>query len=61
MLTWIAWKGIVLTSKLRTYAKLNCLKWNCFLILKLYLQKTELFEIELFWHLTVGKQKQYLY
>ena len=23
------------TLKLCTYAKLNCLKWNCFLILKL--------------------------
>ena len=30
-------------TKLRTYAKLNCLKWNCF------------------WHLTVCKQKLYLY
>ena len=30
MLNWIVWNGIVLTSKLCTYAKLNCLKWNCF-------------------------------
>ena len=32
-----------------------------FLALKLYLRKTELFKIELFWHLTVCKQKLYLY
>ena len=32
-----------------------------FLTLKLYLCKTELFEIELFWHLTMSKQKLYLY
>ena len=32
-----------------------------FLTLKLYLDKTELFNIELFWHLTVCKQDQYLY
>ena len=37
------------------YAKFNCLK------LKLYLRETELFEIELFWHLTVCKQKIYLH
>ena len=35
-LNWIAWKGnvfdnkIVLTFKLRAYAKLNYLKWKCF-------------------------------
>ena len=32
-----------------------------FLTMKLYSRLTELFEIELFWHLTVGKQKLYLY
>ena len=32
-----------------------------FLTLKLYLHYIELFEIELFWHLTMGKQKLYLY
>ena len=30
-----------------------------FLTLKLYLRLTELFEIELFWYLTVCKQKPY--
>ena len=29
--------------------------------MKLYLPKTELVEIELFWHLTGRKQKLYLY
>ena len=32
-----------------------------FLTMKLYLCKIELFEIELFWHLTVREQKLYLY
>ena len=32
-----------------------------FLTLKLYLLSTELFEIELFWLLTVCKQNLYLY
>ena len=32
-----------------------------FLTLKLYLHETELFNIELFWHLTVSKQNLYLY
>ena len=30
MLNWITWNRTVLTCKLHTYAKLNCLKWNCF-------------------------------
>ena len=30
MLNWIAWNKTILTYKLRTYAKLNCLKWNYF-------------------------------
>ena len=33
MLNWIAWNRTVLTFKLRIYAELNCLKWNCFCIL----------------------------
>ena len=32
-----------------------------FLTLKLYLRQTELFEMELFWHLTVCKPNLYLY
>ena len=35
-------------TKLRTYAKLNCLKENCFDILASYLCLAELLEIELF-------------
>ena len=31
-----------------------------FLIMKLYFNSTELFNIELFWHLTVCKQNLYL-
>ena len=31
------------------------------LISKLYLNETELFNIELFWHLTVCKENLYLY
>ena len=31
------------------------------LTLKLYWHKTDFFNIELFWHLTVCKQNQYLY
>ena len=30
MLNWIAWSRTDLKFKLHTYAKLNCLKWNCF-------------------------------
>ena len=32
-----------------------------FFTLKLYLHEIELFNIELFWHLTVYKQNLYLY
>ena len=32
-----------------------------FLTLKLYLHETDLFNIELFWYLTVYKQSLYLY
>ena len=31
LLNWIAWNRTVLIFKLHTYAKLNRLKWNCFL------------------------------
>ena len=37
------------------------MKRNCFLTLKLYLHLTELFNIELFWQLTLCKQNLYLY
>ena len=30
LIKWIDWNRTVLTFKLRTYAKLNCLKYNCF-------------------------------
>ena len=30
VLNWIAWNRTVSTFKLRTFAELNCLKWNCF-------------------------------
>ena len=79
MLNWIACDRTVkafklrTSFKLRTYDKLNFLKYKCFcmlnwivwkklfLTLKLYFRLTELFEIEPFWHLTVSKQKLYLY
>ena len=51
MINWIICNKAVLTFKLRTYAKLNCLKWNCFCMfftLIVYLQESELLEIELF-------------
>ena len=32
-----------------------------FLTLKLYLLENELFDIELFWHLTECKQNRYIY
>ena len=68
MLSWIAWNITVLAFNLRINANLNCLICNCFwklnrivwnitvFILKLYLRWTELFEIDMFWHLTVFKQ-----
>ena len=34
---------------------------NVFLTFKLYLRSTELFEIELFWHLTECKQNLFLF
>ena len=35
MLNCIARKRTFFTFKLRTYAKLNCLEWNCFSMLNL--------------------------
>ena len=39
LLNWIARNRTVLTGKLHTFAKLNCLKWNGFFTLKLYYAK----------------------
>ena len=33
IVNWITWNRTVLTFKLHTYAKLNCLKWNFFSML----------------------------
>ena len=65
-LKWIAWNSnvfdndneTVLTFKLHAYAKLNYLKWCCFFDIETVL-KTELFNIGLFWHLSVCKQNLY--
>ena len=40
---------------------MNCLKWNCFWYWNFTFAKLELFEKELFWHLTMCKQKVCLY
>ena len=40
-------------TKLCTYAKANCLKWNCFCPWNCIIMVTELFDIELFWHLLI--------
>ena len=47
---WIAWNRNVLMFKLRTCAKLNCLKWHCFCMLKWFVWNRTVFyiEIELF-------------
>ena len=58
MQNWIALNWSVLASKLCNNAKLNCLKRNCFLTLKLFLRNTELFEIEQFWTLIEYEQKK---
>ena len=55
VLNWITWNRTFLTLKLLTYAKLSCLNKAIFVCL------TELFEIELFWHSNVCKQKLYSY
>ena len=57
MLNWITWNKTVLIFKLRTVL----FEMELFLTLKLCLRWTELFEIELFWRLTVRRQKLYLY
>ena len=65
-LGWVAWSGnvfdnwTILTFMLHAYVGLNCLKWSCFLTLKLYLHWTELFGVELFWHLAVCGRDLYL-
>ena len=54
---------------IKPYLYLNCvimlnwIIWNgtVFLVLKLYLHLIELFNIELFWHLTLCKQNLYLH
>ena len=71
-LTGSTWQGPIYGSnrtKPCTHAKLNCLKYNCLYILKwtvwnrtvidietVYSCKTELFEIQPFWHVTVCKR-----
>ena len=67
MLNWIVWIGIVWLNwivwnrndfkKLNYVLKLNCIVWN----VTVFDIETELFNIELLWHLTVGKQNLYLY
>ena len=65
-LNWIAWNRnlfdnyTVLTFKLRTHAKLNCLKWNCFWYWNCTYTKLNFFYIELFCHLTVSKKESVL-
>ena len=46
------WPGVVEPDRVLSMGQIEL---KCVLIL------TELFEIELFWHLTVAKQKLYLY
>ena len=46
MLNLIAWNRPVLTFKLQTYAKLNCLKWNCFCMLNWIVWNRTVFDIE---------------
>ena len=43
------------------YVYIALFEIELFLTLKLYLRLTELLKIKLFWHLTVRKQKLYLY
>ena len=45
-LNWIAWNRTVLTFKLRTYAKLNCLNWHCFCMLNWIIWNKTVFDIE---------------
>ena len=46
MLNWIAWNRTVLIFKKHTYAKLHCLKWNCFWMLNWIVQNRTVFDIE---------------
>ena len=50
---------------IKLYLHLNCLLMLSWIVwngtLKLCLLETELFNIELFWHLTVCKQNLYIY
>ena len=43
---WIVWNRTILICKLCTYAKLNCLKWNCFCMQNWIVWKTTVFDIE---------------
>ena len=52
---------LLFSFKLHTYAKLNCLKWNCFWHWNCAYALTELFNVEEFWYLTVYKQNLCLY
>ena len=42
----VDWDGTVSTFKLHTYAKLNCLKWNCFCMLNWIVWNRTVFDIE---------------
>ena len=46
MLIWFARNRTVLTFKLRTYAKLKCLKWKCFGMLNWIVRNRTVFDIE---------------
>ena len=46
MLNWIAWNTPRLTFKLRTYAKLNCLKWGCLCMLNWIVWNRNAFDFE---------------
>ena len=46
MLKWILWNRTVLTFKVCTYTKLNCLKLNCFCMLNWIVWNQTIFDIE---------------
>ena len=46
ILNWIIWNRTVLICKQRTYAQLNCLKWNCFYMLNWNFWYGTVFDIE---------------
>ena len=67
MLNWTAWDRTVLTFILRTYAELNCLKWNYFCVLNWIVWNRTVFDIEtifglnwIAWNRTVFTLKLYL-